>query len=203
MTPSPPPILLLDVMSTLVTEPFEVDSPAFFGVPMAELLRVKDPTAWVEFEHGRIDEREYAARFFADRRPLDLEAFKAMMRRSYRWMDGVEPLLAELKAGGHAMYALSNYSAWWTMIEEELGLSRYLDWRFVSARTGLRKPDPAAYLGAAEALGVAPGRCLFVDDRRGNVEAARRVGMQAVLRRPRIEDLRADLAAAGLGVHPS
>jgi HAD superfamily hydrolase (TIGR01509 family) len=198
-----PAILLLDVMSTLVTEPFEVDIPAFFGMPMSELLRVKDPTAWIEFEHGRIDEREYGARFFADRRPLDLEAFKAMMRRSYRWMDGVEPLLAELKAEGHAMYALSNYSDWWRMIEEELGLSRYLDWRFVSARTGLRKPDPAAYLGAAAELGVEPGRCVFVDDRRSNVEAARKVGMQAVLRTPRIEALRADLAALGVMVGPS
>eukprot|EP00268_Persea_americana_P025646 TRINITY_DN24982_c0_g1_i3.p1 TRINITY_DN24982_c0_g1~~TRINITY_DN24982_c0_g1_i3.p1 ORF type:complete len:104 (+),score=28.59 TRINITY_DN24982_c0_g1_i3:34-312(+) len=50
------PILLFDVMDTLVRDPFYQDVPAFFGMPMKELLETKHPTAWIEFEKGLINE---------------------------------------------------------------------------------------------------------------------------------------------------
>ena len=49
-----------------------------------------------------------------------------------------------------------------------------------SHRLGIAKPDPAIYRHAAEGLGVAPGRVLFVDDREDNIRAAREAGMQAI-----------------------
>lgn len=188
------PILLLDVMSTLVTEPWYEDVPAFFGLDLEALYQVKDQDAWIEFEKGLISEEEYCARFFKDGRPIDIQGFKAMMKRSYQWMNGVEPLLQELRDAGHRMYALSNYSPWYALIEEKLGLSRYLGWDFVSCKTGVRKPDPEAYLGPVRSLGVTPDRCIFVDDRQKNVDAARAVGMQGILRTDSIEELRRDLA---------
>jgi HAD superfamily hydrolase (TIGR01509 family) len=191
------PILLLDVMETLVSEPFFEHVPGFFGMSIEELIREKDPRSWVDFEHGSIDEATYVERFFRDRRRVDLDALKRHMRASYRWMEGVEPLLAELKARGHPMHALSNYSCWYQMIEEKLGVSRFVEWTFVSCRTGLRKPHPDAYLGAAKALGVEPKDCVFVDDRKRNVEAAQAIGMSAILRTASIDDLRADLARLG------
>ena len=42
------------------------------------------------------------------------------------------------------------------------------------------KPDPALFLLAAEALGVAPARCLVVEDAPSGVRAARNGGMAAV-----------------------
>jgi putative hydrolase of the HAD superfamily len=42
------------------------------------------------------------------------------------------------------------------------------------------KPDRRAYLGALERLGVAPARCVFVDDADQNVQGARAVGIDAV-----------------------
>jgi epoxide hydrolase-like predicted phosphatase len=50
-----------------------------------------------------------------------------------------------------------------------------------SAFVGLRKPDPAIFELTLERLGgVAPGRCVFVDDLDVNCEAARGLGMAAV-----------------------
>jgi putative hydrolase of the HAD superfamily len=50
-----------------------------------------------------------------------------------------------------------------------------------SAFVGLRKPDPAIYALTLERLGgVAPERCVFVDDLDVNCEAARALGMAAV-----------------------
>ena len=44
------PILLFDVMGTLVHDPFFEEMPEFFGLSFDELLAVKHPSAWVEFE---------------------------------------------------------------------------------------------------------------------------------------------------------
>ena len=143
------PVLLLDVMDTLVVDPFRVHIPAFFGLTLAELLAQKHPTAWVEFEKGQLDEAAYAARMFADGRFVDHEALARHVRAAYAFIDGVEELLSELHAAGVEMHALSNYPVWYRMLEERLDLSRYLSWRFVSCNTGLRKPHPEAYLSAA------------------------------------------------------
>lgn len=48
-----------------------------------------------------------------------------------------------------------------------------------SWHVGATKPDPAAYAGATEALGVHPSVVLFVDDSDANVTAALEAGWQA------------------------
>jgi epoxide hydrolase-like predicted phosphatase len=50
----------------------------------------------------------------------------------------------------------------------------------ISGDVGLRKPDPAIYVLAAERLGVDPAGCLFVDDLKANVTAAEAVGMTGI-----------------------
>lgn len=167
-------------MDTLVFDPYATAQPDFFGMSWEELCEVKHPTAWVDFELGKLDERQYLESYFADGRPYDHEGLKRCMWESYRWLDGMEELLAELAEAGVEMHALSNYPEWFRMIEEKLGLSRYLRWSFVSCRTGRRKPAEETYLEAAASLGTAPEVCLFVDDRQGNCQAAEEAGMPAV-----------------------
>ncbi|WVZ04745.1 hypothetical protein V8G54_018091 [Vigna mungo] len=67
------PVLLFDIMDTLVRDPFYQDVPAFFGMSLKELIDIKHPTAWIEFEKGLIDEMELARKFFKDGRDFDLE----------------------------------------------------------------------------------------------------------------------------------
>jgi len=49
-----------------------------------------------------------------------------------------------------------------------------------SSKVGMRKPDPEIYKLTAGRLGVAPERCLFIDDLLSNVEAAAALGMQTI-----------------------
>ena len=70
--------LLLDVMGTLVHDPFYEEMPRWLGLSFDELLAQKDPHAWVDFEFGAIDQEVFAERFFADRRPLDGEALRGI-----------------------------------------------------------------------------------------------------------------------------
>jgi FMN phosphatase YigB (HAD superfamily) len=176
-----PSVLLFDVMDTLVVDPFRHVMPAFFGMTLEAMLAAKDPHAWVDFELSKISEQTFFETFFADRRSLDGPVFRARVREAYRFVPGVPPLLGSLASLGVPMHALSNYPCWYTMIEEQLALSRYLTRRFVSFETGLRKPDAAAYTEAVRALGVSPRDCLFIDDRASNCAAAERVGMDAVV----------------------
>lgn len=184
-------------MGTLVRDPFFEEMPAFFGLSLRELLKLKHPTAWVEFEHGHIDEHACMSKFFVDQRSFDVQAFKAHVKEAYAWLPGIEALLAELQSRGVEMHALSNYTPWYQMIEERLALSRYVPWTFVSCETGVRKPHEDAYLGAARRLARPPSSCVFVDDRRDNVEAAWRIGMPGVVFAS-AETLRADLEALGI-----
>ncbi len=184
-------------MGTLVYDPFYVEVPRFFGMTLDELLAAKDPTAWIEFELAAIDEPTFLARFFADRRDYDQAGFVEQMRASYRWLDGMEPLLAELAESGATMHAFSNYTCWYAAIEERLRLSRYLAWSFVSCDTRLRKPDPEAYLHALRELDLDSTDCLFVDDKRRNCDAARALGIPAIHFRD-APSLRAELGARGL-----
>lgn len=72
---------------------------------------------------------------------------------------------------------------------EPLGLLAHFGDRIVnSALVGVAKPDRRIYLRAAELAGVPPERCVFVDDRAENVEAAAALGMTGVHFRG-VEDL--------------
>lgn len=177
-------------MGTLVYDPFRVEVPAQLGLTFDELLDQKHPTAWKEFERGELEEDEFFARFFRDGRRFEGAQLKARMAESYRWIDGMRELVAALHRRGVPMHVLSNYPPWYRLIEQRLRLSRYMSWRFVSCKTGVRKPDPEAYLGAARSLGVSPAQCLFVDDRLENCEGAEAVGMPALVfeSAPRLRD---------------
>jgi polyisoprenoid-binding protein YceI len=177
-------VLLLDVMGTLVRDPFPDDVAAFFGLSAPDLFAAKDPGAWPAFERGELSEVELGERFFSDRRPCDVAGLKAALSAGYALLPGVEGLLAEVKAAGVEAHALSNYPVWYELIETKLRLSRFLAWTFVSGDTGVRKPNPRAYLDPAERLGRSPEECFFVDDRPKNVEAAAAAGLRPLQRCP-------------------
>jgi len=191
------PLILCDVMDTLVHEPFWREMPAFFGLELRELLAVKHPSAWVEFELGRLSEQEFLQGFFRDGRRFDHAGFLAAVHGAYRWLPGMQALVTELAEAGFALHALSNYPLWYRAIEARLGLSRHLAWSFVSCDTGLRKPDPQAFRHAVQALGVAPGECLLIDDRPENCAAAEGLGLSSVCFQGAPE-LRAELVRRGL-----
>jgi epoxide hydrolase-like predicted phosphatase len=74
-------------------------------------------------------------------------------------------------------------------------LDELFDAVVISGDVGLHKPQPEIFLLGAERIGVAPERCVFVDDLRENCAGAEAVGMKAILHRgsertlPRLEEL--------------
>ena len=94
--------------------------------------------------------------------------------------DETVAILAELKARGTPVTALTNWSA------ETFPIARarfpFLD-TFehvtVSGAVGLAKPDPAIFHRHAADAGVEPAEALFIDDTAANVEVARQLGFHA------------------------
>jgi putative hydrolase of the HAD superfamily len=82
-------------------------------------------------------------------------------------------------------------------IRQEFAWLEHFDHHTWSCEVGIVKPNPAIYLWTCEKLGVKPEEALFLDDKVENIEAARAVGLHAVLFRD-VEQLRDELEASGL-----
>lgn len=64
---------------------------------------------------------------------------------------------------------------------EVVGMTQHFKVSLAAAHFGSAKPDPAIFLAACEALGVAPGEAVYVgDDLHLDVEGAQRAGLRAV-----------------------
>jgi 2-haloacid dehalogenase len=113
--------------------------------------------------------------------------------------DTVE-ILAELRDHQVPLFALTNWARDTYLIAQE----RYpfLEWFkqvIVSGREGMAKPSPAIFHLMLQRCGLSAGSTLFIDDSIRNVEAASRVGLNAILYRD-ARQLRMDLAGFGLPV---
>jgi putative hydrolase of the HAD superfamily len=108
-----------------------------------------------------------------------LEVAAGFLRLGWTIDDAVLAIARQVRAAGNRVAILSNAT---TRLEADLlscGVADEVDVVLSSARMGLAKPDAAIYQAAAEALGVAPAACLFIDDQSPNIDAAREVGMHA------------------------
>jgi epoxide hydrolase-like predicted phosphatase len=60
-------------------------------------------------------------------------------------------------------------------------LTELFDGVVISAEVGLRKPAPEIYALGAQAVGLPPAECVYVDDIGGNLKPAKALGMTTVL----------------------
>lgn len=76
MNKQKPEILLLDVMNTLVVDPFPDTFLDFFDMTMDEFMDKKDVSSWPDFECNRISEDEFFGGFFNSKRKMRGELLK-------------------------------------------------------------------------------------------------------------------------------
>ena len=175
-------VVVFDLMDTLVRDPVHDAVPRYFGTDLAGFFGAVDHRLYRSFEQGAVPCDAFYRGFRRDGAAIDRARFEAHLAAAYQWVDGMEAVLQRLHAeGAVAVAMISNYSCWYELVQDKLDVERYVEPGrvFVSYRTGLRKPAPESYLGVCKAMGVAPGECLLVDDRKGNCEAAEALGMKA------------------------
>lgn len=195
-------VLCVDLMDTVITDPYREALRAATGMDLSQLRDLRDPDCWPALEVGAIDEAEFARRYFRDpARHFDLDAFHRARRGGYRWIPGMRTLLERLE-GRLERYLASNYPVWIDELARELGLDAVVDGVVASCHVGVRKPDPAFFARMLERIGRPPERCLFVDDRPENCDAAEAAGM-AAHRFVGADDLAERLRAEGVLPEPT
>ena len=174
------------------------------GLPRSSVFETLYRTdAWRDIERGIGDARLWAEAAHAE---LERRAGRPLPRLHETWRGAQRAIAANVELvralrPGYKLSVLSNADLTLRARLEREGLDRLFDDVVVSAEVGLAKPDPAVFRLAVERLGLETHECVFVDDWDDNVEAARRVGLQAVCYRAhKGDDLRALLAAAGIAV---
>jgi putative hydrolase of the HAD superfamily len=115
----------------------------------------------------------------------------------WRIDESVLELLDQVRATGVPVVLLSNAS---TALLDDLQVSG-IDDRFDavvgSAELGRCKPDAESYRAAAQRAGIAPERCLMIDDKAENVAGAEAVGMRGLLYED-VDTLERELRTLGL-----
>ncbi|MFC3167268.1 MULTISPECIES: HAD family hydrolase [Paracoccus] len=97
-------------------------------------------------------------------------------------IEGTWALMDRLRARGHAIHAITNWSAetWATGIATHPRLGTAFATVVVSGQERVTKPDAAIFALLCDRAGVAPGDCVFIDDSDRNVAGARAFGMDAI-----------------------
>lgn len=109
-------------------------------------------------------------------------------------VEGTVEIMSELRANGHRLFALSNWSAeTYPHAAARFEFLQWFDYVALSGRLKICKPQPEIFAHLQAHIGQPAGECLFIDDSPGNVAAARQCGWQA-LHFTAPETLRADLA---------
>jgi putative hydrolase of the HAD superfamily len=155
------------------------------------------------YDMGKLNGRDYWQRFAADA-SIELTATdieRLIENDVLMWCTINEPMLAWAKAladAGLRIGILSNMGEdTLSYMRQEFGWLGDFHHHTWSCELGIAKPDPAIYTYTCEKLDVAPQEALFLDDKIENIEAARRVGLNAI-QFSNVGQLQRDLAAAGL-----
>jgi 2-haloacid dehalogenase len=137
-----------------------------------------------------------------ERHPVHAAAIAAYHERWPEMLGGgieaAVELLAELRAAGVPLYALTNWSAeTFGVAWERYEFLSWFDGVVVSGEERIVKPDWRIFQLLLDRFGLAPAVTLFIDDSAANVAAARELGLDAVqFHGP--DQLRQDLTARGL-----
>jgi len=195
---SRPTALVLDFGGVVTRTLFETHdlTEAALGLPAGSLtwrgpFAPDDDALWRAMQADEISERDYWLERTREVGRLvgeDWSAMETFVRRA-RGADPEAVIRPEATAAigvaqraGIRLAILSNeldlfYGA---DFRQRLPLLSLFDVIVDATHTGILKPDPRAYASMSEALGLAAGNCVFVDDQARNAAGAERAGMRVV-----------------------
>jgi len=185
--------VIWDFGGVLTTSPFEAFArfEAERALPAGIIRRVNAANhhhnAWARFERAELDLDAFDALFAAESLALGAEVrgrdvlpllsgelrpemVEALKRVKTRFKTGC--ITNNLPAN-----AIGSTSGRTLYIAEVMAL---FDHVIESAKIGMRKPDPRIYRMMADALGVGPSACVYLDDLGINLKPAREMGMTTI-----------------------
>jgi putative hydrolase of the HAD superfamily len=203
--------VIWDFGGVFTTSPFEAFArfETQRGLP-ADFIRTvnatdPDTNAWARFERSQIDAASFDALFLEESTRLGhalagaevLPLLSGDIRP--RVVAALNICKAHFKVGCITNNVVTGHGAGMAgSTEKAAAVARIIgafDVVLESSKVGVRKPDPRIYRMMCEALDVAPGACVYLDDLGVNCKPAAALGMTAIKVASQDQALR-DLAAA-------
>ena len=131
----------------------------------------------IALETGKLDEEEFEPQFAAKLGIDGVGLIDRLFAGSSLDEQMVDAVTAAREGGIHTGL-ISN--SWGTRRYPRDVLTRLFEGIVISGEVGLRKPAPAIYKMGADAIGLPPSDCVFVDDLPFNLEPAAELGMATV-----------------------
>lgn len=178
---------LLDMGNVLVLFSHEVMCRQIAALTSGDVAQVRrvlfEDGLQLEFERGQVTEDEFHRRY---QLAVDHEIEKDALCRAgsdiFRENPGMTDLLLQLRSLGMRLVLLSNTStSHFQWVQARFGVLDGFDDFVLSYEVGEIKPHRAMYEAAIERIGCAPANCFYTDDIAENIDAGRRVGLQAEL----------------------
>ena len=139
---------------------------------------------WNERDRGILTEEECEQKF-VDLLPEYEEDIREVVGRSGESITLLPysvSWLRYLKEQGYGTYILSNYSEYGLeKTKKDMEFLKYVDGAVFSCEEKVIKPEPEIFRILFKRYGLKPEECVFIDDRRDNVEAAMELGMKGIV----------------------
>lgn len=162
---------------------FEPEFIKFFSYIMLPQM----PRFWEEYDRGVVT-YEQVVDDLAEYNNCDRELADKNLRRSILTQEEIaatKALIADLKAAEYKLYVLSNMSLEFIEFLRKTEVYKYFDGEVVSCEEHVVKPDAEIYRRLVARYGLDVSETLFIDDRKENVEMARREGWEGFSFDPR------------------
>lgn len=104
---------------------------------------------------------------------------KAALKASFVYQD-MQEVIHKLKAAGYRLALLSNITEYSANTIRKNGFYDPFDPILLSCEIGAKKPDPQAYLHLLTTLQVPAEKCIFIDDKTSNVDAAKALHIDGI-----------------------
>lgn len=195
--PSEYTTVIFDFGGVITSSPFEAFNrlEAEKGLPRDLVRRINatdpDSNAWAKFERAEIDAGAFDALFAAEARAQghDLPGREVLAVLAGSVRPAMVEALDQLKHEGFALGCITNnvptghgagMARSGNRSDEYERIFARFDHVIESSKAGVRKPDPRIYHMMCEALAVAPGSCVYLDDLGINCKPAAQLGMAAI-----------------------
>lgn len=111
----------------------------------------------------------------------DLEKVERDYLDTIELNDGFGDFIKAVRTKCKSAIISNDSSRWSKYLREKFNINQYFDVISISGDLKIRKPDKRIFRQTIEKLAVHAEECLYVDDRRGYLGAAGKVGMNPVL----------------------
>ncbi len=174
------------------------------GIQGSDFERVADATVrsavWGDYDRSLLKDEEILNRFIANDPEEEkyIRLFWENIKDSISCFPYADTWVKSLREKGYGCYVLSNYPRrTYELTKEKLTFEKHMNGLLYSFQVQQIKPEPEIFQTLLTRFGLAAQECVFMDDNLKNVEAAKKLGIHAILFTTKEE---ASQKLCGLGV---